>query len=483
MPQVQHGSKALPRNGSGVYSLPGTYEATTGTTILAAQHNDPLEDLQTDMNTARPIVAGGTGGTSAVAANDALNTTANNIASAATVDLSTATGVVVNITGTTTITALGTVASGAERVLIFAGALTLTHNATSLILPGGANIATAAGDVAHMRSLGSGNWKCVGYTTASGSLTLRSSDAGATGPTLELYHDSASPAAADEIGKIPFYGNDDAATKTEYARIRAFISDTTNGSEYGYLSFATRKGGTLAEIMTLNPNAVTFTPSSTFSVFNTNSDANALVFMGGNTGSTGGQVIAWGQSHATDASDVAIFSGGVAKYRYDASASTHKFTDPVESGTFSLTGASLGVQLLASSGRISMSTTGTAASFPAAFYNANGQVGSISTSGSATAFNTSSDQRLKKNFRAPPAAGSRIDQIKIHEFDWKGGGVGVGPKAQELHEIFPEAVTPGSGNPGDPDFSPWMWDASKLVPYLVLEIQSLRKRVAALEPA
>jgi hypothetical protein len=198
------------------------------------------------------------------------------------------------------------------------------------------------------------------------SLSLTSTDAGATGPTLELYHNSASPAAVDEIGRIQFNGKDAGGNKTEYGRIRVFISDTTDGSEDGYISFATMKGSTLAEIMTLNPNAVTFSPASTFSVFNTNSDANALVFMGGNTGSTGGQIIAWGQSHATDASDVAIFSGGVAKYRYDASESRHEFTDPVESGTFSLTGASIGVQLLPTSGRISMSTTGTSASFPAA---------------------------------------------------------------------------------------------------------------------
>ncbi|RWO34730.1 MAG: hypothetical protein EOS10_00035 [Mesorhizobium sp.] len=158
----------MPRNGAGTYSLPGTYPAVPGETILATQHNDPLEDLEQDANTARPLVAGGTGASTAIAANDALNTTSVNLASSATVDLSTATGTVVNITGTTTITALGTVSSGSERVLVFAGILTLTHNATSLILPGAANITTAAGDTATMRSKGSGNWVCVSYQRASG---------------------------------------------------------------------------------------------------------------------------------------------------------------------------------------------------------------------------------------------------------------------------------------------------------------------------
>jgi hypothetical protein len=46
--------------------------------------------------------------------------------------------------------------------------LTLTHNAASLILPGGSNITTAAGDCASFLSLGSGNWCCTKYVKASG---------------------------------------------------------------------------------------------------------------------------------------------------------------------------------------------------------------------------------------------------------------------------------------------------------------------------
>ena len=76
------------------------------------------------------------------------------------------------ITGTTTITAFDTIAAGAKRTITFSGALTLTHNATSLILPGAANITTSAGDVAEFMSLGSGNWRCVQYMKASGAAVL-----------------------------------------------------------------------------------------------------------------------------------------------------------------------------------------------------------------------------------------------------------------------------------------------------------------------
>lgn len=96
------------------------------------------------------------------------NAKGSDIASTTTTNIGSATGEFVDVTGTTTITGFGTIAAGIVRTVRFTGALILTHNATSLILPGGANITTANGDVAQFRSLGSGNWKCVGYCKADG---------------------------------------------------------------------------------------------------------------------------------------------------------------------------------------------------------------------------------------------------------------------------------------------------------------------------
>jgi hypothetical protein len=92
---------------------------------------------------------------------------ATDVASAATCNIGAAATQTVRITGTTTITSLGTVAN-AYRMVRFAGALTLTHNATSLILPGGANIVTAANDTAEFISDAAGNWRCVSYQRAAG---------------------------------------------------------------------------------------------------------------------------------------------------------------------------------------------------------------------------------------------------------------------------------------------------------------------------
>ena len=70
------------------------------------------------------------------------------LASASASDMATTAAECVNITGTTTITSFGTVKAGVSKLIRFAGALQLTHNATSFILPGGANITTVAGDTA-----------------------------------------------------------------------------------------------------------------------------------------------------------------------------------------------------------------------------------------------------------------------------------------------------------------------------------------------
>jgi len=103
---------------------------------------------------------------------------ASDVASATTTDIGAAAGRIVDVTGTTTITSLGTVAAGVWRIVRFTGALTLTHNATSLILPSAANITAASGDVACFVSLGSGNWRCVSYTRASGNNVLNASTFG-----------------------------------------------------------------------------------------------------------------------------------------------------------------------------------------------------------------------------------------------------------------------------------------------------------------
>ncbi len=75
-----------------------------------------------------------------------------------------------DVTGTTTITSLAAATNDTSKLkfLQFDGALTLTHHATDLILPGAANITTAAGDIGIFYEYAAGDWRCVSYMRAAG---------------------------------------------------------------------------------------------------------------------------------------------------------------------------------------------------------------------------------------------------------------------------------------------------------------------------
>lgn len=90
------------------------------------------------------------------------------LASSTTPDLSTPASNYINITGTTQIDGFATEPAGFVRLLRFNAVLTLNYNATSLILPTGDDIITAAGDHAWAVSRGSGNWTVLGYERVSG---------------------------------------------------------------------------------------------------------------------------------------------------------------------------------------------------------------------------------------------------------------------------------------------------------------------------
>lgn len=81
-------------------------------------------------------------------------------------------------------------------------------------------------------------------------MTLTSTDAGANAaPLLDLYRDSATPAASDTLGEIEFNGEDSAGNKQQYGLIHASILSPTSGSEGGQLHFETATGGASTEKM------------------------------------------------------------------------------------------------------------------------------------------------------------------------------------------------------------------------------------------
>lgn len=106
--------------------------------------------------------------------------------------------------------------------------------------------------------------------------------------------------------------------------------------------------------------------------------------------------------------------------------------------------------------------------------------GSITFTGSGTAFNTSSDETLKLIDGPLSESGPIIDALEPIWFRWRSNPDGQrapGFGAQTTHKVFPWAVSPGDGD------RPWQMDAAKLMPLVIAELQELRARVAELEEA
>ena len=120
------------------------------------------------------------------------------------------------------------------------------------------------------------------------------------------------------------------------------------------------------------------------------------------------------------------------------------------------------------------------------FYKSGTLVGSISVTGSATAYNTSSDYRLKENVTADWDATTRLKQLNPVRFNFISDADTTvdGFLAHEVQDIVPEAIS-GTKDAVDDDGNPVYQgiDQSKLVPLLVKTIQELEARIAALENA
>ena len=112
-------------------------------------------------------------------------------------------------------------------------------------------------------------------------------------------------------------------------------------------------------------------------------------------------------------------------------------------------------------------------------------VGSITSTGSTTTYATTSDYRLKDITDALVNSGTFIDSLKPKTGTWKSDGSKfVGFLAHEFAEVSPTSVV-GEKDAVDADGKPvyqaMQASSSEIIANLVAELQSLRKRLAALE--
>jgi len=106
-------------------------------------------------------------------------------------------------------------------------------------------------------------------------------------------------------------------------------------------------------------------------------------------------------------------------------------------------------------------------------------VGTISVTTSATAYNTSSDYRLKDNPQPLIGSGAFIDALKPKTWNWKAdGSKGVGFIAHEVQEVSPGSVV---GEKDGEQMQAMEYGSAEFIANIIAELQSLRARVAALE--
>ena len=138
----------------------------------------------------------------------------SNVASAATLSLGE--GGYFHVTGTTTITDIdfATAKNGRSAVLVFDAALTLTHNATTLLLPGGANITTAANDRACFIQDANDNVYCAWYQRADGTALVASGFTAASTTEVLTGTDTTKGATPDAIAALWEQGSNIASAGT-----------------------------------------------------------------------------------------------------------------------------------------------------------------------------------------------------------------------------------------------------------------------------
>jgi Chaperone of endosialidase len=109
----------------------------------------------------------------------------------------------------------------------------------------------------------------------------------------------------------------------------------------------------------------------------------------------------------------------------------------------------------------------------------------VNSSSNGVNFNTTSDRRLKTNIVDLTTSGTFIDALKPRTFNWISNNISdTGFIADEFQQVAPQAVT-GQPNAvdaqGKPVYQQIDSSSPEVIANMVAELQSLRKRVAALE--
>jgi len=310
-------------------------------------------------------------------------------------------------------------------------------------------------------------------------LSLVSTDTDANqGPNLRMYRNSASPADNDLLGYIEFEGRNDASEDVKLVQLASQINDVSDGTEDGSFYISSMVDGTLR-------NRVNFTPTET--VFN--EESRSLDF----------------RIEANGVANMFYVDGTNQKVKVKTSSqvsTSSAETFAVDAGTLGGYAGVFSTQTVGGFACLFLKTNSDVSNF-IYFMRDTSVVGSITTNGSTTSFNTTSDHRLKENVTYDFDATSRLKQLKPCRFNFIGQKETVdGFLAHEVTAV-PEAITgekdamtkevlyvdgdeiPEGKKVGDvkeaSKIDPQGIDQSKLVPLLTKALQEQQATIEALE--
>ena len=350
-----------------------------------------------------------------------------------------------------------------------------TGNAIVKVKQNGETVITGSGD-------GNSPILSVTDTTDTEVAWFTGNRAGDTGAYIAIQHLPSTAAESNRSG-IKFQAKDDGDNTTTYASLIQYISDYTGGTEDGIFTVNTMTNGSVTEKMKFLPtgeivigqgssNAGFLDFDGTNLQFNTQRNPNTGSFVDSNKshahiglqGINGGSKIVFGTAAANNTT---------ATTRMVIDGSGH-----IVIGTTTYSTGSKGKQFESNPNTVDLksSSSGTGTEYHQEFANPNSTVGSITTNGSATAFNTSSDYRLKEDLKDFDGL-DKVSKISVYDYKWKvDDSRGYGVLAHELDEVLPQAVA------GEKDGKKMQSvDYSKIVPLLVKSIQELKAEIEELK--